>query len=506
MNVKNWLRNILLALFLMNIGELANAQKIIEYQAGMGSRDRENPDTWILYDKVKASHEGMDLFADSAHLNTQRNDFNAFGNIRIDITDTTSIWGNRLYYNGQTRIAEIWDDTVVMVDGETRLFSNHLIYNRNTNTATYDKWGHAENGQNSMWSNKGHYNDKTKTFRLFDQVVLDNEESQLFTDTLVYNTNTSVADFFSPTKIVNDSTTIWSSLGSYNTDLKKSESLRDSRIESGSKLLTCDTLLYYEQIEFGKAYGHVMIHDSANNLTCFGGYGETRQSTDISMVTDSALVTYVDKGDTIWLHADTITAATTDSNTLRWIEACHHVKIFRESMQAMCDSTFYNATDSTATMYGSPVVWYDQYQCTGDTIKVLHDTAGIKRADLISNSMCIEQVDPEKFNQLKGKKSVIHFKNDNPTFADILGNAQMVYFVTDEDSVGNKSLMGVNCGIGADMRIYFENREPSRVVTFGNPDMHTYPVGQLPEDQKRLKGFNWNQERRPKKWQDVFVW
>lgn len=504
--MKNWLKHILLALLIVVGGSGSWAQKIISYQAGMGTRDKDNANVWILFDKVHATHDGMDLYADSAHLDTKRNDFLAFGDIRIDITDTTSIWGSRLYYNGDTRIAEIWDDTVVMVDGETQLLSNHLVYNRNTNTATYDKWGFTINGKNSMYSLKGHYNNMTKIVRVYDSVILDNEESTLYTDTLIYNTNTSIADFFTPTRIVNDTTVIYSSLGSYNTDIRKSESLRDSRIVSGSKTLDCDTLLYYEEIEFGKAYGHVVIRDTANQLTCMGGYGETRQSTDISMVTDSALVIYVDKGDTVWMHADTITAATTDSSTLRWIQACHHVKIFRQDMQGMCDSTFYNAADSTATMYGSPVVWYESYQSMADTIRVFHDTAGIRRADLLSNSFSIEQTDSSRFNQIKGKQTIVYFKDEEPTYADILGNAQMVYFITDEDSLGNKSLIGVNCGIGADMRIYFENREPSRMVTYGNPDMHTYPVDKLPEDQKRLKGFTWTDSRRPKCWQDVFVW
>ena len=482
------------------------AQKIIEYEAGMGTRDKENPDVWILYQEVHATHEGMDLYADSAHLNTKKNDFLAFGNIRIDLTDTTSIWGDRLYYNGETRIAEIWDDTVVMVDGETQLFSNHLVYNRNTSTATYDQWGYTRNGENTMYSLKGHYNNVSKLARIYDNVILDNGDSRLYTDTLHYNTSTSIADFFSPTRIEHDTTTMWSSLGSYNTDIRKSESLRDSKIVSGSKTLTCDTLLYYENIEFGKAYGHVVIRDTANQVTCMGGYGETRQSTNISMVTDSALVIYVDQGDSVWMHADTITAATTDSNTLRWIEASHHVKIYRESMQGMCDSSFYNAIDSVATMYGSPVVWYANYQSVADTIRVVHDTAGIRRADLLSNSLSIERMDSTKYNQLKGKRTLVHFKDNEPAYADILGNAQMVYYVTDEDTAGAKSLIGVNCGIGSDMRIHFEKREPTRVVTFGNPDMHTYPVAQMPEEQKRLKGFVWHESRRPKCWRDVFEW
>jgi hypothetical protein len=66
-------------------------QKLITYDAGKGTRDPSDPDVWILYEKVKAVHEGMTLYADSALLNTVRNDFVAFGNIKVVVTDTTTI-------------------------------------------------------------------------------------------------------------------------------------------------------------------------------------------------------------------------------------------------------------------------------------------------------------------------------------------------------------------------------------------------------------------------------
>ena len=64
--------------------------------------------------------------------------------------------------------------------------------------------------------------------------------------------------------------------------------------------------------------------------------------------------------------------------------------------------------------------------------------------------------------------------------------------------------MGVNAGIGSDMRVYFVDRAPDRVVTFGNPDMQTYPLEQLPQDKKFLNNFHWFDAERPKKPMDVF--
>ena len=101
----------------------ARAQKLITYEAGMGTRDPNDADTWILYQRVRAEHDGMVLYADSALLNQVRNDLTAFGNVKIVITDTTTIFGDQLFYDGENRVLDIWDDTVRLVDGKTVLKS-----------------------------------------------------------------------------------------------------------------------------------------------------------------------------------------------------------------------------------------------------------------------------------------------------------------------------------------------------------------------------------------------
>ena len=132
-------------------------QKLITYEAGMGTRDPFDPDVWILYQRVRAVHEGMVLHADSALLNTVRNDFVAFGNIKVEVTDTTTIFGDQLYYDGTTRVVEIWDDTVRMIDGKTILKSDHLTYDRYSSIASYDSWGITTNQQRRLVSKVGYY-------------------------------------------------------------------------------------------------------------------------------------------------------------------------------------------------------------------------------------------------------------------------------------------------------------------------------------------------------------
>ncbi|MBR1766264.1 MAG: hypothetical protein IJ745_04390 [Bacteroidales bacterium] len=499
-------RLILTFLALWSLTATCGAQKLIEYTSGMGSRNPDNSDIWILYRGVTARHEGMTLKADSAHYNTHENRFTAFGGVTITISDTTFILGDHLFYDGNTRVADIWDDTVVLVDGSTRLLANHITYERNRATAYYTLWGHATSADRTLDSRQGEYNSDLKEFYIYGNVILADSSMRLLTDTLIYNTTTEVAHFESPTHIYTDSTHIYSELGDYNTATRFAASFRRSSVDNQGRTIDSDTLFYDEGKSYGKARGNVKIFDPENDITCTGLYGESNRQSNFSFVTKQALVTFVDKGDTLFLHADTVYVVTDDSNHLQSVRASHKVKVYRRDAQAMCDSAYYSAPDSTLRLFQNPVLWYDHYQCTADTIELLHDTSGVRHAWLRSSCFALQQVDREKFNQLKGRQGEVFFADGEPLYADIKGNAEMVYYITEDDSTGTR-LVGANVGMGSDIRIYFDTtRAPSRVVTYDKPDLKTYPVMQLPAEWHRLKDFRWLATRRPRKPQDVFVW
>ena len=485
----------------------AQAQKYIEYESGVGSRDPEDGSVWILYRGVRATHEGMILEADSAHYDTKANSFTAFDNVAIQLSDTTFIYGDQLYYDGNGRVLDIWADTVVLIDGATQLLANHLTYERNGAVAYYTEWGYGNNADRNLYSRQGEYRSDLKQFYIYNNVWLSDSSSQLYTDTLLYNTETQVAHFESLTRIYSDSAVIISSLGDYNTETRYAVSYRDSHVDSKGQSIDSDTLYYDSEKQYGEARGNVVIVDSANQATCTGRYGITSQSEHYSIVTDSAHVLFVDDGDSLFLHADTIFVETDSSDDLRSVRAFHRVKLYRRDSQAMCDSAFYSVPDSTVWLYHSPVLWYDHYQCVADTIEVLLDTAGARMTWLRSRCFAMQQVDRDKFNQLKGHQGVVYLEQGEPQWADVEGNAQMVYYITEEDTSGRSMLVGVNVGVGSSMRIYFDtSRAPKRVVTFDRPDMQTYPVGSLPDEWKRLKEFKWHSDRRPRKPEDVFVW
>ena len=507
--MSKWLKITLVMLLAMSPACRMSAQRIIEYESGMGTRDPENPDIWILYQNVKAMHDGMTLYTDSASLDTKNNVFVAHRNVKMVISDTTTLYGKTAIYDGTTRIADVWGDTVTLVDGRTVLKSDLLSYDRNTSTASYFHWGHTVHDSAVMDSQKGYYHSDTRDLYLFDEVVLYDSSSRLETDTLLYNTRTCLAIFISPTYIYSDSSTVYSEDGTYNTDTREAQSFKNTRLTGRGKRLTADTLFFNNNTEYGEAFGNVVIFDSLNDVTCTGRVGVTDQQGRYSFVTDSALIVYVDKGDSLFLHADTLYAYNDEDQQFDAAKAYRNVRLYRNDAQAVCDSLYFSAADSSVTLYHNPVVWYEDYQCMADTIVCHYDSSGVRLILLRDNVLAMEKVDSLKYNQIKGRNANVFCHKSEPLYADILGSARMVYYVLDEDSPDSTGkvepqLIGVNAGVGSDMRIYFRDRKPRRFATFGSPDMKMYPLEKLPEDEKLLPGFVWLTERRPLSPMDVF--
>ena len=68
----------------------------------------------------------------------------------------------------------------------------------------------------------------------------------------------------------------------------------------------------------GEAYGNVQITDTSNNVIINGDIAIHDEKNDSSLVTGNAIFTQIEKLDTLYLHADTLTFKI-DSTTKRTI-------------------------------------------------------------------------------------------------------------------------------------------------------------------------------------------
>jgi len=84
-----------------------------------------------LLGDVQFKHDDALMFCDSAWLYSETNTMDAFSRVHIKQGDTLDMWGDKLNYNGNSKVA-IMNGNVKLVDKEITLTTDRLTYDRNT--------------------------------------------------------------------------------------------------------------------------------------------------------------------------------------------------------------------------------------------------------------------------------------------------------------------------------------------------------------------------------------
>jgi outer membrane receptor for ferric coprogen and ferric-rhodotorulic acid len=111
----------------------------------------------------------------------------------------------------------------------------------------------------------------------------------------------------------------------------------------------------------------------------------------------------------------------------------------------------------------------------------------------------INESDTGMYNQIKGKKMVGYFKNNEAYKVDVRGNGQTVYYAKDKEQ-----LVGVNIAQSSNLTIHLKNNKPDNIRFYVKPNGTTYPIEMAPKEELILKDFKWMDDQRPRKKEDIF--
>ena len=211
----------------------------------------------------------------------------------------------------------------------------------------------------------------------------------------------------------------------------------------------------------------------------------------LTVPTDSLTV----PGDSLHVPTDSLSLAPKDSTKISFIYGIRNVKVFRNDMQVACDSLAYTDLDSLIRLYENPIVWNEiKRQYSADSITVIVKNQSIDRASLMSNAFIIVQEDTLSYDQIRGTEMMAYFDSTGALRRfDSMGGASGVFYIEE-----NGSLATVN---------KFESKMLTATLKDGNiQDLNyfdavktdAYPVVQMKKDEKILKGFDWQPDKRPK--------
>lgn len=463
-----------------------------------------------LIGNVAFRHEGATMQCDSAYLYRDDNRLEAFSRINMRQGDSLQLRGKHLYYDGNTKIAQVFED-VVLSDGRMTLHTRQLDYNLGTEIASYTDSAMILDGDNRLSSKTGYYYSDRRDLYFKQNVLLVNPRYTLTCDTLRYNTVEKTAYFLGPTRINSSSNTMYCEQGWYNTNSQQTSFQGNSYLLTRTQLLRGDSVLYDRSSGIGRVFGHVSITDTVNRLIIRGDYGEHHELTDSSWVTGNAELVQIFDTDSLFMHADTLLATAADSlpaasgdtakQNNRNLFAFHHVRLFKPDLQGRCDSIAYTLKDSTLRMFRDPVLWSGLNQLTADSIDIIAAGGGIHRLYLVNSAFIASRADSSqtgpidslRFNQVRGKTMTGYFIDNNLYRIDVSGNGQTIYYARNKEEKN----FAVNRADCSDMTIYLEENKVKGLSLLQSPEGVLYPVKQISTRELRLKGFNWKEAQRP---------
>ncbi|MFM7709394.1 MAG: hypothetical protein ACKO5C_00620, partial [Ferruginibacter sp.] len=186
---------------------------------------------------------------------------------------------------------------------------------------------------------------------------------------------------------------------------------------------------------------------------------------------------------------------------LTYFNGYHSVKIYNDSVQAICDSLFYNDLDSTFGLFGNPFAWNQQTQLSGDTIYIKTQDNNPRDVRVIDRAMLINRTNENLYHQMTGRSMTGTFINGEIDRVYTKGSpAESIFYPQDDDSL----YMGMSRGKGEAIDILFKNKTVHKVSYLMQVSGSLFPLNQIPPGEDRLRNFLWNESKRPRNKSDIF--
>lgn len=482
-----------LLIFFSNIS--IQAQSNLEVIGGEKMYGDEVKKLTYIVKNVGFKHNGVTIYCDSAIRKIKEGIVEGFGHIYIFQQDTFTLSGGEyLLYEEANKTATVTGKEVILNDQEMTLLTTSLQYNTANQIGSYHNKANILSGENTLKSKHGYYQRRTNVFNFKQDVVLTSPEYTMYCDTLDYFAGTKTAYFQGPTKIVSKENTIKCNYGWYNTLTEKAQFSKEAILISDSTTLTADSLLYDRKKGIGNAFGNLRMYDSSNQIEVVGQKGIYLVNTKETTVTNQPLAIQYSEKDTMYMMADTFYYV--NDSTKRHLQAYPNTVISQKEFQGRCDSMIYRFNDSTISLYGLPILWNKNNQITGDTMHIVLKNRKMHSLTVIDNAFLASELKPGTYNQIAGRTMLNRFNNNELVSVLVDGNAESVYYLRNNET-DTAEYTGVNKVACGKMKISFDSSKVNDIRFYGKPESKMYPIKQFPNEEKILKGLNWQVAKKP---------
>lgn len=470
---------------------------------------------YLLYEgskKLAAFKKNVRLSDGNSTLYTEQMEYDLNGKVgtyrnggRLESKQTTLTSKQGFYY------ADIKDvyfyDKVKLADPEYALATDTLLYNTGNRVATFLARTTIKTGGSIIYTKEGFYDLQKKQSRLGKRATVQDSTSVMIADDFAFDENKGMGEARG---------NVWYKDSAQNMQLyanrvfinKKQKSFlaTDKPVmvmvqEKDSIYIAADTLFsgMHQTLNALRDKGYVSAFDTSKIDPLHEGINEKRVAKNDSINSKSTIQTLPIndlmastsiKSDSLLLDGENKAA----TDTMRFITGFRNVRIFNDSLQAVADSMFYSTIDSLFELYYEPTVWNKENQITGDTIFLYTKNKKAEKMDVFENALMLQELNNECYNQLRGRVLNAYFNEGDISLTEVKGTAESIYFARDDDS----AFIGMTRTEADKIQMRFENKQLQHVKYISSIKSTTYPMRSIPEEKRKLEGFIWKSEKRPK--------
>lgn len=492
----------------------------------LGFDNRDSSNLTYAAGAVEVIQGTTTITCDSAIYNRKLNTIEAFGDVHINDADSVHTYSKYVKYFGSTKKA-VLKHNVKLTDTKGLMMTDELEYDLAGRIATYKNGATIYNGSTVLKSQEGYYYTNTKDIYFKKNVSLVDPKYTIATDTLLYNTQSQVATFVVPTTINDGKNIVKTSKGFYNLKDGSAYFGERTKIEDANNpdiYTVADEMIRDPKSGQVQFRGNFIRRDSS--FTMMSGEALINDSTQKYLFTRHPVLIIQQEKDSIYITADTIYVGrladkkgtdsvaikdtinkTTVINTKkdstdasRYFEAFRHVRVYSDSLQAAGDSLYYSLRDSIIKLFKGPVVWANKSQITGDTIFMFTKNKQPDQLYVFENSYVISKVDSNYYNQIKSTRLFGYFRDGEIDYIRAKGNAESIYFIQNEDS----AFLSVNKSQGDVIDMYFAQKELKKVVFRSEVKGTSFPMKDAQDENIFFRNFKWQEKRRPKSKAEIF--
>ena len=489
--------------------EYAQYMDIVEDKPGATILTRNNSN------QVHVKHKGIELWCNEAIYYGNEDFIEAYGNVRVKQGDSINMTSKYVEYSGKTQLAYASGD-VVLIDPNSKLYTDVLHFDRIKQQAYYNQKGKVvRDTSGTITSTRGRYYMTSKKYQFVDNVKLVNPEYVIDTEQLDFYTESGFAFLYGPTTITGEASVIYCERGYYNTNNDTGYFVKKSKINYNDRIVEGDSLYFDRNKSFASATNNITVTDTLNNSIIKGHYAEVFREKDSVFITKRALAITEQENDSIFMHSDTLMVTGPADN--RIIRGYYNAKMFKSNLSGKADSihmnqktgltqliNFYDLDSDAFTKKKHPILWHFESQITGDSIHLISNSENetLDSLKVFNNAFVISKDSlGDGYNQISGKRLNGLFADNALETIDVIKNAETIYYLRNSED----ELIGIDKSKSGAIKIWISENEIDELRKLNQIGGMTYPEEDFPEKERKLKGFIWRNDERPKSIEDLFA-